>query len=391
MILVPVPNLLIRVDRWPVQVTGPRFAWSLWPQAGHGLVWPGNQRTMPRCLPDYSLRREVVTGERYRLRVDRTGRRFDLWQAPLPPRPLNDAPPSLSAPTRARASGTCPHVRFTKAATLATLSDQTVEPGGGGMASTGGRRPVDGLGFFGIDWHGAQVEGSLGVSAVRVAAYTRRDTPDRPFAVVNDYVASTLGTAVGLPVPPGSLIRFYQGGAGYLSLGFSDRGDRPPPIIPPIFVHERPWDACGVIAFDQWILNTDRHDENLAYLPSLGVAVFDHDLSLINRPPDNDACASLEAGLDQVVKGHMLARHLETVEYFPEWYQRIASIGKREIRRAVSTCRDAGIIDAAVKEKLVAFLEHRQTRVKSYVDRTISEYVKVASWPLGSGEVNDES
>ncbi|MEU5906157.1 hypothetical protein ABZ780_17475 [Micromonospora sp. NPDC047467] len=259
------------------------------------------------------------------------------------------------------------------------------------MASTGSRRSADGLGFYGIANHGAQVEGSLGVSAVRVAAYARRNTADRPFGVLNDYVASTLGTAIGLPVPPGTLIRFYQDEPGYLSLGFSDKGDRPPPVILQDFARERPWEASGVIAFDQWVLNTDRHDENLAYIPTLGVAVFDHDLSLVNRPPDGNACASLEAGLDQAVKGHVLAPHLQTSEHFPEWCERIGSIGRREIRRVVGTCRDAGLIDVATRDKLASFLEHRQTRVRSYVDRTISEYVKVTSWTLGSGEVDDES
>ncbi|WP_155945621.1 hypothetical protein [Micromonospora sp. CNB394] len=271
------------------------------------------------------------------------------------------------------------------------MSDLTVDPEGEWMTSTGSRRPVDGLGFFAIDWYGALVEDSTSVSAVRVAAYARRNTPQRRFAVVNDYVASTLGTAAGLPVPPGTLLRVGQGELGYLSLGFSDKGDRPPPVIPPVFAHERPWDATGIIAFDQWILNNDRHDANLAYLPNSGVAVFDHDMALICNPPSGDACGSLETGLEQTVKDHILARHLTTAEYFPEWCDRIKSVGKREIRRVVSTCQDANLIDRNVRDKLIDFLEHRQTRIQSHIGRTTSDYVKVGSWPLGIDEVGSES
>lgn len=318
------------------------------------------------------------------------GKRTGSWQAYSPLLLHSVVLSKLSAPSATRGPRTWPDTLFTKATGQATLSNLAVEPEGEGMASTSSRRPVDGLGFFAIAGYGAQVEDSATVTAVRVAAYARRNVHQRRFAVVNDYVASTLGMAVGLPVPPGALLRFHQGEPGYLSLGFSDRGDRPPPIIPPVFTRERPWEATGIIAFDQWILNNDRHDANLAYLPNSGVAVFDHDMALICNPQDGDACTSLESGLEQTIKGHLLSRHLETAEYFSEWFDRVKSVRKREIRRAVTTCFDANLIDDKIRDKLIGFLEHRQTRIHSHIGRTVSEYVKIDSWPLDIGGVTNE-
>ncbi|MCA1604537.1 MAG: hypothetical protein LC775_03440 [Acidobacteria bacterium] len=105
----------------------------------------------------------------------------------------------------------------------------------------GGSLPPGGIGYFGVTFAGAEVGGSGGVSGVRLQAYARLNTADRPHGVVNDHIASALGRAARVPVPPGTLIALGSDKYGYVSMGFSDRGDRPPPAL----VDNSLWNAHG--------------------------------------------------------------------------------------------------------------------------------------------------
>jgi hypothetical protein len=251
----------------------------------------------------------------------------------------------------------------------------------------------NGVGYFDIAFHGATTEtGSGGVHHIRLNAYARQNTQDRPHAVVNDYVASTLGLAAGLPIPPGNLVGLHGGKYGFVSMAFGERGDEAPPVIPPRFCQERPWDACGIIAFDQWVNNTDRHDENLAYIEEIGVAVFDHDLALINHHhPSGDAATALAASLDAECKGHILAPFLTDASSFSEWFDRIAGVTRREIRRAVDTCYAVQLVNGELRDALINFIEHRQSRVRSYIERTRLEYTSLSRWTLDLEEVDGDS
>ncbi|MGA5347284.1 HipA family kinase [Streptomyces griseoincarnatus] len=255
------------------------------------------------------------------------------------------------------------------------------------------RGQTHGVGYFDVALWGARVEDSSGgVSHLRLNTYARKNTPERPFAVANDFIASSLGIATGLPVPPGTLVGVHGGGYNYASLAFGDRGDKPPPIIPPQFCEERSWEACGIIAFDHWIHNTDRHDGNIGHLPNVAVAVFDHDLALLNEARSSEEALSLLAASQDVpVKFHCLPPHLKDVSHFGEWFDRIASVTRREIRRAVIAAHTAELVSAELRDALVAFLEHRQTRIGSFIEQTRDQYQNVDSWTLDIEEVDSGS
>jgi hypothetical protein len=257
------------------------------------------------------------------------------------------------------------------------------------MAGATGQPPASGLGYYGFALTGAQAGGSGGVSAVRVQAYVREKTADRPYGVVNDYVASAVGRLAGIPIPPGMLVELGGGTYGYLSLAFSHRGDRPPPVIFSKFAVERPWETTSIILFDQWVGNSDRNDDNLAYLPSQGVAAFDHDLAILARPP-GDAGEALRAARDLEIKSHPLAPYLPTAVYFDAWAERISSVMTSEMRRVVDDCIHAHILDRGLCDDVLDYLEHRKTRTLDYVKRTKSEYMKVSNWPLNEGEASHD-
>lgn len=262
-------------------------------------------------------------------------------------------------------------------------SSVTVRSGGRALMS----QSAAGLGYFSFEGFGMELEGSEGVSAVRMTAYVRRPTAKRPYGVVNDYIASALGMAVGLPVPPGTLMQTRSEFA-YISLGFSDRGDRLPPALLDEFAEERPWEATGVLAFDQWIYNSDRHSGNLAFDSKLGVSVYDHDLSLIARANERPV-DTLREYRDKELSGHPLAKYVKNASYFESWFDRIAGIRTEEVRRIVRTCSKLGLIENELKQELINFVDFRKAKVKEYIERTRNEYSEIATWPFVMAEASD--
>ncbi|MGN5389399.1 hypothetical protein [Streptomyces sp. JL7001] len=249
------------------------------------------------------------------------------------------------------------------------------------------RPPVSGIGFQAveIDHLGAVVEGSSGgVVLARLMAYARPTDPDSPYCVVNDAVSTRLGLAMGVDVPQGGLIKLGTG-YGFYSAGFGEQGKRPPPADLEALASERPWETTGIIVFDQWISNRDRHDENVAYLPSLGVAAIDHDQALFGACPPGDGATSLEQSKDLRVKQHPFAEHLTTDAYFEQWIARAKSVTHEELRRAVWSCVDAELLNRSDAETLMSFLQHRQRSVGRFIEESHSEFAKIVAWTLGNG------
>lgn len=118
---------------------------------------------------------------------------------------------------------------------------------------------------------------SAGVRYAQISALVKENTPASPSTVANEAVATSLAQVLGLPVPVGGIVPADGDGLAWASLHFGPGGQRPPPVIPGALVQDHPRLAAGVIAFDCWILNDDRHAGNLAYARNLvPVAVFDH-------------------------------------------------------------------------------------------------------------------
>lgn len=249
--------------------------------------------------------------------------------------------------------------------------------------SSQSRPPAGGLGFQSLNIDlGALVDGSSGgVLMARLAAYVRPFDEDSPYCVVNDYVATAVGMAMGVPVPPGTLVKLGSEW-GFLSLGFGERGKRPPPADFEELADERPWEASGVIVLDQWIANADRHDGNLAYLSALGMAAFDHDQALFGACRPGTGIDSLGQGRQRRVSKHELAPYLKTIEHVPSWIRRAQSITRLELLRIAWTCVDAGLLTRREAESLVDFLEYRQLNIDRFIEESYSEFTGVTAWTL---------
>ena len=206
------------------------------------------------------------------------------------------------------------------------------------------RPPESKPGSFAIGNHGHQLSPDSGQSAVSLAGFARRNHPDRPYAVVNDFVASQLGLLMGVPVPPTALVNLGDS-TGVVSLMFGDRGLRPPPADLARLAHDDPRSAAGIYTLDQWVLNGDRHNENVAYFPGAGVSAFDFDSALIGLKPPQSVRANLHLGVDRPVVAHPLAAHMLDVSHLASWQHRASVITQRDIETIVFKCLDAGLLD----------------------------------------------
>ncbi|MDR3661302.1 MAG: hypothetical protein P4L86_13085 [Mycobacterium sp.] len=75
-----------------------------------------------------------------------------------------------------------------------------------------------------------------------------------------------------------AIVELDDGTPAYAMMKFGKKGDKPPPVDAEEFVENRPHLAAGIVLFDAWILNGDRHAGNLAWYPGKNDAasIFDH-------------------------------------------------------------------------------------------------------------------
>lgn len=106
--------------------------------------------------------------------------------------------------------------------------------------------------------------------------------------VASEYVAAKLGSYLGLPIPPFALVvpKGTNPAIWFASLNFNLTGYSLPQIDPEQCVAAFPDLSTGVVIFDAWIANPDRHEENLnidwsGSKPRLNV--FDHGYSILGQ------------------------------------------------------------------------------------------------------------
>jgi len=200
-----------------------------------------------------------------------------------------------------------------------------------------------------------------------------------PYGVPNEYICARLGTAIGLPIPPFALSKHSDGARRLLfsSLDFNPAGLRLPPILPDVCMEHLPSVCAGIITFDVWVANEDRHDMNLAVDKTLKpklMRVYDHDMALfggckLNGIPRLDALTDLLAITDRDVTGgseHCLLPYLKSSDYLESWVKRVQSVPKWLIVEACTTMVKQGISKEESKVA-IAFLLHRQSEIRKLI------------------------
>ncbi|MCW3027161.1 MAG: hypothetical protein JWN81_372 [Solirubrobacterales bacterium] len=180
----------------------------------------------------------------------------------------------------------------------------------------------------------------------------------KAYLVANEHICARLASIINLPVPPGVIVEAASGEFGYVVLRFGNANERPPRLIPTDLTTDHPGIAAGILAFDCWIANGDRHEENVAYSPGIWPPMaFDHSHAFFGDPGDPGRLAdhSMLAAVG------MLSQHItDDPAPFQEWIERVQSIRPGVIDEVLESLVARSIIDAGEASVATSFLTARQ-------------------------------
>lgn len=216
-----------------------------------------------------------------------------------------------------------------------------------------------------MDWGDPVGEGVSEPRLISVSGVAKTSNPAEPHIVANEYICARLAAAVGLPVPPGFLVK--EGDRSwFVSLNFNLSGEKLPPVIPELLVARQPDLCAGIVLFDAWALNPDRHAKNLMhYEKTDAVQLFDHSRALM--PTDLPQREYAEKMRDlPAIGAHCLAQKLVDASTFKRWHQRIMAVAEHQITDALNEAVEVGLEPGNV-DFFRAYLMDRRTRLPNIV------------------------
>lgn len=192
------------------------------------------------------------------------------------------------------------------------------------------------------NWGDPVGEGVSGSQFINVTGVAKTRSVAEPHLVANEYICARLAAAVGLPVPPGFLVK-KDGEPWFVSMDFNLAGEELPQILPDILLARKPTLCAGIVLFDSWVLNPDRHAKNLAHDTTTdAVVIFDHSRALM--PTDLPQREYAEAMVDKPAIGaHCLATILRDASTFKYWHERIMAVAEHQISDALNDAADIGL------------------------------------------------
>jgi hypothetical protein len=167
---------------------------------------------------------------------------------------------------------------------------------------------------------------------------------------------------IGLPVPPGILVKTDLGEPAYVCLRFGRAGETPPPANAEELVEDNPRIAAGVVAFDAWVGNTDRHRGNIAYSRGLlPLTIFDHSHALLG-PIKGGGVTMVKHRAEQPCTGYgCLDKFVKVATDLSFWAERIRSFPDDIV---ADVCNAVQQVAAATPDEIDAALQFLLNRKK---------------------------
>jgi len=193
-------------------------------------------------------------------------------------------------------------------------------------------------------WGDAVGQGVLAPYHVGVWGIAKAPDNDNPYVVANELVCYNLAKAILLPIPPGFIVA-RNGAFNYVSLDFNLSGAALPPADPESVIRAVPDIAAGIIAFDVWIVNSDRHDGNLHYdFLQRKIEIFDHGHAFFRGSNEEQARETLANSENQLgIGNHCLASELLELTSIPRWLNRIMAVPDFYISEVIKAGIEVGL------------------------------------------------
>jgi hypothetical protein len=196
---------------------------------------------------------------------------------------------------------------------------------------------------------------------VHLAGIAKKAIPGQPYIVANELVCSRIAGALLLPCPPGALMQ-KDVDTYFFSFDFNIAGQALPPASASAVVSKFPRLAWGIIVFDAFVMNVDRHPANIAHDTSTdAVQIFDHSHAFMGPSADIDQTLTARQN-DLAIGGHCLA----AVGLIPDYF----------IEGLIAAACDCGI-PPDKKGSLITFVKHRRDNLKILFDASMNRFSKV--------------
>jgi hypothetical protein len=194
---------------------------------------------------------------------------------------------------------------------------------------------------------------------VGVLAQAKRSETN-PYEIANEIIGLRLGQALNLPIPPGVVVT--EGGQQFFcSMFFGGSGHQLPPADAEQVAIAHSHLAVGIVLFDCWICNPDRHDGNISLNETTQeITLFDHGHSLLGDHGDvyqqyaNRLC----------IDNHCVAAELRAFSGFDDWLDRICDIPRWYVKEIVHDATVIGVSDEQA-DLLSIFLLARREQLRS--------------------------
>jgi hypothetical protein len=236
-------------------------------------------------------------------------------------------------------------------------------------------------GFYAIKSIGNRVPGASGALEVMMEGIAKDDSTER-YSVVNEYICSRVAAAVGLPVPPGTIAKKADGTNMFVSLRFTAGPTSLPPVDPAELAADHPEIAAGIVAFDCWVGNWDRHNGNIAYVRGVsGISIFDHGRTLL-RTPNGEGESAIDRWRDEphLHNASALLQYVDDYKQLDRWSERLSLVTPELIGDACVTAARLGACNLAEAQAVERFLEHRKTRIIGYLSARRGMLPLVSGW-----------
>src|SRR4051812_15115751 len=94
--------------------------------------------------------------------------------------------------------------------------------------------------FYSIDVLGGPLDGTAGAMECTAHGIFKTNSPGSELLVANEFICGRLAMMMGLPVPPGGIVKIDDGSLGYLGMRFGLHGEDPAPANAEAFAQDFP-------------------------------------------------------------------------------------------------------------------------------------------------------
>lgn len=218
--------------------------------------------------------------------------------------------------------------------------------------------------------------------------YVKREQPSPPpHILANEYVAAELARLLRLPLPPSFVGRIPKTGElTFCSLNANMKGGSLPPIDAAAAVAAEPDLCTGVLVFDMWIVNGDRHGKNISYQAQREphkLTIFDHSHALFFHGQYNSGNRG-RLGIEGHLPGtnrHCLLDALDTDGHLDNWVQRVQGVSDGMIREILDEAEGLGLNPIFVREG-GDFLKGRRDELDTLIRSRKVEFKGIKNWSL---------